>query len=348
MRNKLFEEFGAHVLVDGQYGSTGKGVLAAWLALQAVQQKITVDAVISNAGPNSGHTFYNESGQKVVLKQLPTFAVATADLLGVGPLIYLSAGAIIDPEILRKEAENYPGEIIVHPNAAVITAEDKASEHSGTVAAVAGTRSGTGAALARKVLRDPNATYGAYSFSHGTPRNVHVSHHSLNWDSELYFVEVSQGFSLGINQQFYPKCTSRECTVSQALSDAGLPPNAHSKTYMSVRTFPIRVGNVDGHSSGEWYPDQIEVSWEDLGQTPELTTVTQRVRRIATFSNEQLEDAVQANSPDFLFVNFMNYLPENEREPFIDSISDVRDHSYRWFDIIRGSGPTSNDVIVDG
>jgi len=47
-------------------------------------------------------------------------------------------------------------------------------------------------------------------------------------------------------------------------------------------------------------------------------------------------------------VNFMNYLPENEKESFIDSISDIRDQADRWFDIIRCSGPTSNDVAVDG
>jgi len=342
MRNNLFEATGAHVLVDGQYGSTGKGVLAAWLALQAMSQGVFPHFVISNAGPNSGHTFYHGS-EKVVLKQLPTFAVASA-MLGHAPDIFLSAGAIIDPEILRREAEMYPGNIIIHPNAAVITQEDKDSEHSGTVAAVAGTRSGTGAALARKVLRDPSATYGAFSFSRGTPRNVSVGVPALRWDIERYFVEVSQGFSLGINQQFYPHCTSRECTVSQALSDACLPPNAHAKTYMAIRTFPIRVGNVDGFSSGDWYPDQMETSWDELGVNPELTTVTQRIRRVATFSREQLEDACRANSPDFVFVNFMNYLPKNEQSGFIDAISEIRDGVFRWFDVIRCFGATSADV----
>jgi len=33
---KLFGDNGAHVLVDGQFGSTGKGALAAWLATMAV------------------------------------------------------------------------------------------------------------------------------------------------------------------------------------------------------------------------------------------------------------------------------------------------------------------------
>jgi len=120
----LFEATGAHVLVDGQYGSTGKGVLAAWLALRAMERGIVFDTVVSNAGPNSGHTFYHGS-EKHVLKQLPTFAVASYLLHNedFAPDVVLSAGAIIDPIQLGVEAEKYPGITIhVHPNAAVITA----------------------------------------------------------------------------------------------------------------------------------------------------------------------------------------------------------------------------------
>lgn len=344
MHNELFKKTGAHVLVDGQYGSTGKGVLAAWLARQAINQGETRwGGVISNAGPNSGHTFYH-GDEKIVLKQLPTFAVAAAKMGLVRP-IYLSAGAIIDPEILRKEAVEYPGPILLHPNAAVITSEDKDAEHSGTIAAVAGTRSGTGAALARKVLRDPTAVAGNYFLKNHLPDNVSVTPYVFNWDYNRYFVEVSQGFSLGMNQMFYPKCTSRECTVSQALSDAGIPPNGHSNTYMSIRTYPIRVGNVDGHSSGSWYPDQHETSWEALNVEAELTTVTQRVRRVATFSELQFYDACTVNAPNFVFVNFLNYIHEAERESFLGRIAALKKVAPIPFDIIASTGPKSEDVF---
>jgi adenylosuccinate synthase len=198
MRNPLFAPQGAHVLVDGQYGSTGKGVLAAWLAREnSNYDRVGWKAVITSAGPNSGHTFYDENGQKHVLKQLPTFAVAS-HLLGNTIPVYLSAGAIIDPAILEAEARKYHGiPIWVHPNAAVISPEDKALEHSGSVAAVAGTRSGTGAALARKVLRDPDAVASAHLF--GGLKNVNISMPAIDARNERYFIEVSQGFSLGIN-----------------------------------------------------------------------------------------------------------------------------------------------------
>lgn len=349
--NRLIEDAGVHVVCDGQYGSTGKGVLAAWLAMVANIERKDFMATVSNAGPNSGHTFYH-GDMKIVLKQLPTFAVAS-HLLGRTHPVFLSAGAVIDPEILRKEASEFPTlPIFVHPNAAVITPEDKQMEHSGSVAAVAGTRSGTGAALARKVLRDPTAVWAHYA-RYGTypsidlkmPPNVMTGTmddvHPLN----RIFMEISQGFSLGLNQQFYPKCTSRECTVAQGLADAGISPRRLTKVYMSIRTFPIRVGNVDGFSSGEWYDDQKEVTWEAIGQKPELTTVTQRVRRVATFSYNQFFDAIRANEPDYVFVNFLNYLTEEQQEEFLESLRRVR-NDIRWFELIKGYGPKSSDVRV--
>lgn len=342
---KLFENHGAHVLVDGQYGSTGKGVLAAWLALQAKEQRHVFAGCITSAGPNSGHTFYHE-GEKHVLKQLPTFAVASS-LMGVDVPIYLSAGAVINPEILRAEAMKYPRvSIVVHPNAAVITPADIEAEHSGSVAAVAGTASGTGAAIARKVLRDPKAVWGAMARTMMAPNIVTGVPHLSTW-IRPYFVEVSQGFSLGINQKFYPKGTSRECTVAQAIADAGIPPRHVTKAYLSLRTYPIRVGDFGGHSSGGWYADQSETSWEKLGVERELTTVTKRVRRVATFSTQQFYDAARINDPDWVFLNFLNY-PRQDVDP-LEAIRGIRaERRVRDFGIIGSVGPTSEDVeIID-
>lgn len=342
----LFEPVGVHALVDGQYGSTGKGALAAWLAKQAEQDGTSFNWNVTNAGPNSGHTFYDDYGEKHVLKQLPTFAVAcyVNGHLDV-PDVFLSAGAIIDPKVLCDEARKYPGlKIVVHPMATVVDQEDKAAEHSGSVAAVAGTRSGAGAALARKVLRDPNVVFRElYSETHFPP-NVHIGAIELDPWSQAIFLEVSQGFSLGLNSGFYPKVTSRECTVMQGISDARLPPRSVVKTYLSMRTFPIRVGNVDGFDSGAYYSDQEETTWEALGQTPELTTVTQRVRRVFTFSNDQAEMAIAANDPDFVFINFLNYLTEDGQRDMMERLDNLRDNAQRPFEIIEGYGPKVGDV----
>ena len=344
----LFKNEGIHCIVDGQFGSTGKGALCAWLAGLAAKASFWVEGSIYSGGPNSGHTFYHE-GEKHVLKQLPTTAVALSLIEDKPQIAYLSAGAVIDPEILFEEARRYPRvKIFVDPNAAVIDAADKAEEGTGTIAEVAGTRSGTGAALARKIRRDPTAIWGGNTYP-DRPENVTTNNHFLKPEQNFYFLEVSQGFSLGINSHFYPKVTSRECTVMQGLADARIAPRHLVRTFMSIRTYPIRVGNVDGYSSGDWYSDQTELTWDDLGVEAEKTTVTQRIRRVADFSSIQLEDALRANDPDWVFINFINYIKSiGEQDAFIETIREIGERHSKRFGVIGGYGPTSADIRLIG
>jgi len=338
----MFAPAGAHVLVDGQFGSTGKGALAAWLALEASAGGVLKNfyGSISSNGPNSGHTSYF-GDRKIVLKQLPTFGVH-ANLLGEPMPIYLSAGAVIDPEILAAEAEEHGVKIFVHPNAAIVGEADKQSEQTGSIPNIASTQSGTGAALARKIYRDPDAV-AANSLSK-MPHNVVLQNHRIKTNERAYFMEVAQGFSLGINSEFYPHVTSRECTVMQGIADARIPPREVTRTFMSIRTYPIRVGNLGIHSSGGWYDDQIEVTWEQLGLEPELTTVTQRIRRVATFSEYQLIDAVRANDPDFIFINFLNYLSQHDQHELLDSIYQERRFLGKTVGLIGGYGPKPEHI----
>ena len=290
-----FQEHGAYVLVDGQFGSTGKGVIAGALA-ECFHDHC--DIVVSNAGPNSGHTSYF-GGEKIVLKQLPTFAVI-AGLMGTSIDVFLNAGAVIDKHVLHREEGKHGITAIVHPHAAVIDDAMKRNDVSNVVG-IASTGQGVGPALERKLRRVPDAVVGP-----GDGRYVGSFVGLLKY--QRAFFEVSQGYSLGINAGFYPNTTTRECTVSQALADAGLPPSYLRQTLMTVRTFPIRVGSTE-NSSGGCYNDQRELTWDSFPDVePELTTVTGRVRRIFTWSAQQFRCALEANNPDVLFVNFMNYL----------------------------------------
>jgi len=340
----LFDTYGVHCVVDGQFGSTGKGSLCAWLASRAMALGLgnAFAGCIYSGGPNSGHTFY-VGDDKIVLKQLPTFAVAL-HMRGFRIRVYLSAGAVIDREILRAEADQYAGlEIFVHPNAAIVTDEDKEAELTGSIKEVAGTRSGTGAAIARKVLRDPKAI-ARNSLGFISPNVKIKDRYMLSPMMAPYFMEVAQGYSLGINSQFYPHVTSRECTVMQGLADARIPAPLLRHTYMAVRTFPIRVGNVDGYSSGDWYVDQMELSWDKLGRPPELTTVTKRVRRIATFSVAQFRDACYDNMPSLVFVSHMDYLDANEQMRFADDMVRIRDAMGMKYKLVYGFGPKVDDI----
>jgi len=340
---QLFKFKGVHCVVDGQYGSTGKGALSAYLAEQAFKQNKTInfDGCIYSGGPNSGHTCYF-GDNKIVLKQLPTFSVYLS-MRGIHVPVYLSAGAIIDRDILKKEAEMYPRvSIFVHPNAAIVTDEDRQAELHGPIAEVAGTRSGTGAALVKKIERHPNAIANN-SLGQIAP-NVVIQNHRLKPERNAYFMEISQGFSLGINSHFYPKVTSRECTVMQGLADARIAPRHLAYTYMAIRTFPIRVGNIDGFTSGDWYSDQHETNWESIGVPEERTTVTDRVRRVASFSLNQFYDACYANDPDVVFISHMDYLQPEDQLELLEELNDAVRHITKSVYFLAGYGPKVTDI----
>lgn len=342
-----FKKAGAYVLVDGQFGSTGKGLIASALA-ECFWPR--VQCVVSNAGPNSGHTSYY-GDEQIILKQLPSFSVTARKVSHYTDRIHtvLDAGAIIDPEILVKEIEKHKLEFIsIHPYAALIDTRMRMQDKR-TVKDIASTGQGVGPAQAHKIRRHPEAIFRHY-FSSKTTSSTYLALLNIYptaLHNKICFFEVSQGFSLGINSGFYPHVTSRECTVSQALSDAGMPPTFHQKTIMSLRTYPIRVGHTV-NTSGPVYSDQDELTWADLRVKPEMTTVTKRVRRVFTWSNIQFKEALIANAPDILFINFMNYLSTSKIEPFIKNIMDIYYKTlYKFPDaVLLGYGPRSSDIKV--
>jgi adenylosuccinate synthase len=145
--------------------------------------------------------------------------------------------------------------------------------------------------------------------------------------------EMAQGFDLSLNWgREWPYCTSRDVTVGTALNNAGLPASCLGDVWGVIRPFPIRVGNIykdEGNKglfndmdekqlvgwSGPCWDDQHELTWDEvtkLSGSPEplleRTTVTQRVRRVFTFSTKQLCEFCVANEPTHLFVNFIQYL----------------------------------------
>lgn len=347
-----FTEAGHYFLVDGQYGSTGKGLLAAYLQ-RVTSDRHPPDVVCTNAGPNSGHTFYDSKGNKHVLKQLPCYAAAyaieSAGRKSLAPRVVLTGGAVVDPLVLRDECNRYDIFPDIHPSAALIDSvaimEDQAHTHR-----VASTGQGVGAAIRRKLARNssvPSVWRSPGSATTLGPWAGSREIRSILNGANCVLHEVAQGYSLGINAGFWPYCTTRECTVAQALADAGVAPQLVRRVAMAVRTYPIRVGNTES-SSGPCYPDQKETTWDELGVGPEYTTVTGRVRRVFTWSAIQFKEALLANRPDVVFLNFVNYLPARDVDKFVTENIYVpyRNILDRLPVILLGHGPRTEDVRV--
>jgi len=347
LTDKVLDIPGAFVLVDGQFGSTGKGLVAAALGKRFGDR---CDVCTTNAGPNSGHTFYDRFNHKMVLKQIPSFAASTEDWYAPGHkmMTYLNSGAVINPDVLVSDVHTCGIIPRVDPFAAVID-NDAVGNDTVTVKRIASTGQGVGPALAYKVGRNPDAVMeGVSSRIKMDLTKFKVDRPNIDFHADRIFVEVAQGFSLGINSGFYPYTTSRECTVQQAIVDARIPASKVKDVCMTVRTYPIRVGNTE-NSSGPPYEDQAEIDWEDIGVEPEYTTVTGRKRRIFTWSNIQFREAVRINEPNIIFVNFLNYLKDEEEQiTFTDNLI----YQYKLVmrkspDLVLGGfGPKDEDIEV--
>lgn len=338
-----------NITLDGQFGSTGKGLLNDWIAQNA---EIQPDICITNASPNAGHTFVAD-GRKRTCFHLPVCGVVLPQTQ-----IHLCAGSIIDPVVLAEEMKEFKisaDRLTIHPRACIVLPEHRTRENATGSGAtkLASTRKGVGAALSDKVARIPGPRTAAQFFENDPTIACYALDLSREMDAgKTVLMEVPQGFGLSLNHGLsYPHCTSRDITVAAALNDAGIHPRYLGKTIVSLRTFPIRVGNIvengieQGHS-GPFYADSLELSWQDMGMAPELTTVTKRPRRIATFSALQYADILRHLRPDTVFINFVNYFrTAKELNIFADMLRKIETQENIFPDYLFGLGPAAADIV---
>lgn len=225
----------------------------------------------------------------------------------------------------------------IHPNA-VILQDHHAVEERKRLTHIASTAQGSAAAVIDKMWRTEKCTAG--QLLKGTEFSSYVAGHD-EWVIRLeaadhILAEGSQGYSLGINTHFYPYTTSRDCGPAAFLSNMGIPLGMLDVIIGTCRTLPIRVGG----DSGDCYADQEELNWDELGITAEKTTVTNRVRRIFTYSREQIEEACWWCQPDLVFLNFANYVTKDYVTNIVAHIDEMSE--VRWV----GFGPSYDDVGV--
>jgi len=336
------------VVVGGQYGSEGKGKLVAHLASSA---RGPVSAVRSG-GSNAGHTAI-ANGRCYKLRQLPSAVVAERCHL------YLSAGMLIDLPVLLREIEECrlaPTRLHIDRHAVLIAEVDRHSECQSQLGPrIASTLTGTGAATARKVLRDPNVVM-ADSVPELKPYLADVAE-QLNRRidrGEDVIVEGSQGFGLSLHHSgYFPFTTSRDTTSAGFLSEVGLSPRLVNEIYVVLRTYPIRVGGNSG-------PLSREISWEDIqarsgypAALAEYTTVTGRLRRVAEFDWELARRAVEINRPSAIaihgadYLNYQNYGKtlwcelSDEARNFVERV----EAAFRVPVSFVFTGPTENQII---
>ncbi len=304
-------------VVGGQWGSEAKGHVAAWLGRRESEAGRSVVGV-RVGGPNAGHTVYGmcppdcrdhplpASGTRRAgahpwrLRQIPVLAVSNPDAQ-----LVIAAGSEIDAVVLQVEVDslNAAGygvsdRLVIDKMATMLTrAHHRAETNAGLTGSIGSTGKGIGAARSDRiwrraeVVRDVNVDWKEWL------KGVAVDDTSLLLRAWLtsgwsVIIEGTQGYGLGLHTEYYPKVTSGDCRAIDFMAQAGVSPWAQYVTDMEVwvvaRTKPIRVAGASGDLPNE-------TSWEELGLPEELTTVTQKVRRVGHWDPRIVNDAIFAN-----------------------------------------------------
>lgn len=342
-----------HMVLDFQYGSTGKGLLAGYLA-----KRNGYDTAVCAFATNAGHTYIDSRrGIRVMTQQLPTAITSPTVknvLIGPGSAIHIGT---LRGEISRY-AEHLRGKrVMIHPHAAVVEDYHADYEIKDGRTKMGSTAKGVGEAYIERIRRNvQNPNIIARRVSTQDPIYGMIvtpdEYRDALLAAQSIIIEGAQGFSLSMYHGQYPYTTSRDVTPWQVAADCGLPYRmaAYVKVFGTLRTYPIRVNNRDG-SSGPHYSDQREISWSDIGVEPELTTVTKLPRRIFTFSKKQLDEALFHCGGYWdtkLFLNFANYVKDPAQlRALIDEIErpttmNLNRPKVEWL----GFGPDDSDVVT--
>lgn len=304
------------VVIDGQAGSCGKGKICGYLAKRE-GFSISTNSWSSNAG----HTYVDDSGNRIIVSHLPMA------MLDSNCQLLLNAGCAITPEKLFAEIRNYKHligkrKIYIHPRAMVILPKHREAEKA--IIKSGSTFKGCGAAQAEKVLRQPSILLAGEYFKDlpSDLQNIITivdTSKLLNECDGQILIEGAQGQDLDLNYGLdYPYVTSRMCSVSQLLADAGCSPFKLKDVYMVIRPYPIRISNqtnIDQEIYSGDYAGSDEITWKEVQARcgcpvvlKEYTTVTKKVRRVFEMNWERLQYNVMINQPTQIVLNFAQYL----------------------------------------
>jgi adenylosuccinate synthase len=296
------------VVVGGQYGSEGKGKVA----LDIVRCDPNVRFAVRPGGTNSGHTGYSRDGKRVVLRQLPAAAI-DGNVCAVLP-----AGSYIDVALLFREMAlvGLPAShLLIDPRAHIIRQDHVEWEkRAGLPQTIGSTGSGTGAAVLSRVARCspslPHATF-ASEVPELLPflrETVSVLDGALR-RGDRAVIEGTQGFGLSpVHGDAWPKCTSRDTTAASFVAEAGLSPLEVDQVILVLRSHPIRVAGDSG-------PLLNETTWASIAaragapiELAELTSVTQKLRRVALFDASIVRRAIAVNRPTQIVLNHLDHV----------------------------------------
>jgi adenylosuccinate synthase len=290
----------AIIVVDAFWGDSGKGKVAAHLALR----HRAAYCARAGTGTNAGHSIFFAEAPPIRTRQLPCGFLHPETQLRVG------SGVAVDPQILRGELDALDPKYQIRERTRVdfrcplILPEYRQREAGDAHLRneVGSVGSGTGVARAEFILR--RATQAGQEpaladYTADVARELNLACAA----NQTVIVEGSQGTQLSLAlSRDYPCCTSDNCTTAALADDVGLNWQHIGEVVLVVKALPSRVG------AGP-LPLQLETAEEDARGVAEYGVNTGRRRRKAAgISWPHLAEAVMLNGPTQLALTFCDPL----------------------------------------
>lgn len=312
---------GLNVLFDALWGSSGKGKISAALA-----DRYGVPHVSSSNFPNAGHTVRLPDRDPLVFKSLPAAAAVHGRHHDI--TCWISGNSGVTERLVEEWAMCGRPKLYMNERVAVVREWHQQDERE-RLRGIASTMQGSAAALIHKMWRtgpiDPQDFWDGVELLSGRQFRDQINDVV---SSTCCLHEVSQGALLSINHgSHYPQCTFRDAFPQAAFQDLCVPPQRVGEIYGVVRSYPIRVGNVvedDGTIagySGDFAPGAEELTWRQVGERAgmpddeiaalaerERTTVTKRIRRVATMPWADLYSVIRCSGATALILTFAEYI----------------------------------------
>ena len=199
----------------------------------------------------------------------------------------------------------------------MIISDQDVQQEGNLVQGIGSTGQGVGAATSRRIMGRGAGTSLARDIPDLRPYicdAIEVLHETFAKGGKVC-LERTQGTGLSLYHGDYPHVTSRDTTVAGCIAEAGIPPSRVRRVVMVCRTYPIRVENPKGGSSGpmsqeislETIAERSGIELADLKKT-EQTSTTGRNRRIGEFDWGLLRQASLLNLPTDIALTFTDYL----------------------------------------
>ena len=301
------------VLVGGQYGSEGKGAITAHIA-NDYQMHVRVGS------PNAGHTIW-WNGEKHVMQSIP------CGWINPNAAILIGRGALLNMKQFMKELvhilryyPNFLDRLFIDPEAGILDEKFHLQE-GGTEGEmhrrIGSTGEGVGPARVARINRDPAEfkQFKDIAADYGLEQCIRVNTPRMIADAQdkgaNILIEGTQGSALSLLHSYWPYCTSVDTNAAGIISEVGIAPARVTDVLLVCRTYPIRVAGNSG-------PMEKEVSWEELNRriiamggtpiTPEKTTVTKKIRRIAEWDDALFDQSCVLNAPTQIALTFADYI----------------------------------------